>query len=274
MASWHPAKEIALSYQPSAFSVLQPVDPMIDPFAQDTRDRLFASMESTPGDFVFDDAVARVFPDMISRSVPCYGDLVRLMAIMAGRFLHPGAQCFDLGCSLGAVSAALLGLHPDPGLRLVAVDNSQAMIERLHGQLAGEIARGRLEPRCADLTAVDTSGAGLVILNLTLQFIAPEQRLALLKRLRERLRPGGGLLLAEKVQCQEPAAEQLLSDAHAAFKRANGYSELEISRKRSALERVMRLDSPEVHRERLHAAGFSQVAPWFQCLNFMAWAAW
>ncbi|EIC23420.1 carboxy-S-adenosyl-L-methionine synthase CmoA [Thiorhodovibrio frisius] len=247
---------------------------MTEDFQQNTRDRLYAGMEAAPGDFAFDDSVARVFPDMISRSVPCYCDLVKLMAVLARRFLHPDARCFDLGCSLGAVSAALLGQYRHLGLRVVAVDNSQAMIDRLNQRLAEEVAGGRLQARCEDLTEVDTSGASLLILNLTLQFIAPEQRLALLARLRERLQPGGGLLLAEKVQCANPDAEHLLAEAHAEFKRANGYSELEISRKRAALERVMRLDAPEVHAERLRAAGFTQVVPWFQCLNFMAWAAW
>ncbi|MBK1647256.1 carboxy-S-adenosyl-L-methionine synthase CmoA [Rhabdochromatium marinum] len=240
----------------------------------DMRDRLYAGANVPPGDFAFDESVAQVFPDMISRSVPCYRELVRLLALVGGRFVQPGACCFDLGCSLGAVSAALLAQHALPGLRVVAVDNSQAMIDKLHERLAGEVATGRLEPRCADVMTVDTHGASLVVLNLTLQFIPPEQRLALLTRLRERLRPGGGLLLAEKVRFPQPAAEALVNDSHAAFKRANGYSELEISRKRAALERVMRPDTLEMHRERLQAAGFTQVVPWFQCLNFMAWAAW
>ncbi|WPL15881.1 tRNA (cmo5U34)-methyltransferase [Thiorhodovibrio winogradskyi] len=243
-------------------------------FEEDVRDRLFASMEVVPGDFTFDDSVARVFSDMICRSVPCYRDLVQLMAVLAGRFLHSGAICFDLGCSLGAVSAALLGQYSHLGLSVIAVDNSEAMIDRLRQRLAGEIEGGQLQVRCEDLTEVDTSGASLLVLNLTLQFIAPEQRLALLRRLRERLQPGGGLLLAEKVHSANPDAERLLSEAHAGFKRAHGYSELEISRKRTALERVMRLDTAEMHAERLRAAGFTQVVPWFQCLNFMAWAAW
>lgn len=247
---------------------------MTEPMKEDGRDLLYADPGAVAGDFVFDASVAHVFPDMIARSVPCYQDLVRLMAVVGGRFLASDACIFDLGCSLGAVSAALLAQYPWPGLRVVAVDSSAAMMDRLRLQLAAEIARGRLEPRCADLTSVDTTGASLLVLNLTLQFIPPENRLALLRRLRERLHPGGGLLLAEKVRATDSAAEEFLAAAHARFKRANGYSELEISRKRAALERVMRLDTSAIHQERLHAAGFSQVVPWFQCLNFVAWAAW
>ena len=65
-----------------------------------------------------------------------------------------------------------------------------------------------------------------------------------------------------------PELHALLTDLHIAFKRANGYSELEIAQKRSAIENVMKPDSLEEHRERLLAAGFSKVVPWFQCLNF------
>jgi tRNA (cmo5U34)-methyltransferase len=148
------------------------------------------------------------------------------------------------------------------------------MIDALRTRLPDDVACGRLEPRCADLLRTDTSGARLVLLNLTLQFIPPAQRLPLLRRLREHLHPGGGLLLAEKVHANDAVAEALLTDAHAAFKRANGYSELEISRKRAALERVMQLDTISVHEARLREAGFTQVVPWFQCLNFVAWAAW
>ena len=247
---------------------------MIDALPDDTRDRLYVGADPESGSFRFDAAVARVFPDMIARSVPCYRELVGLMAVVSERFLSPGARGFDLGCSLGAVSAALLAHHQDRDLHLVAVDHSPSMIERLSQRMAREITAGRLEPRCADVLEVDTSGASLVVLNLTLQFVPPEQRLALLQRLCQRLKPGGGLLLAEKVCSEDAAAEAFLTQAHAAFKRAKGYSELEISRKRAALERVMRLDTAAAHQERLHAAGFAHVVPWFQCLNFVAWAAW
>jgi tRNA (cmo5U34)-methyltransferase len=62
----------------------------------------------------------------------------------------------------------------------------------------------------------------------------------------------------------------VLSELHHAFKKANGYSELEIAQKRAALEKVLVTESLDVHRQRLHAAGFGQVQPWFQCLNFVS----
>ncbi|MNZ86394.1 tRNA (cmo5U34)-methyltransferase [compost metagenome] len=108
----------------------------------------------------------------------------------------------------------------------------------------------------------------MVALNFTLQFIPREQRRDLLARIRQTLLPGGALILSEKLRFADSEEQQLLTDLHIAFKRANGYSELEIAQKRSAIENVMKPDSLEEHRERLLAAGFSKVIPWFQCLNF------
>ena len=125
----------------------------------------------------------------------------------------------------------------------------------------------------ADVLTIDFAPTSLVAMNFTLQFIPPEQRLPLLARIRQALLPGGALILSEKLCFADAQQQTLLNDLHIAFKRANGYSELEIAQKRSALENVMKPDSLEVHRQRLLEAGFSQVVPWFQCLNFASLVA-
>ena len=90
----------------------------------------------------------------------------------------------------------------------------------------------------------------------------------MLGKIRQALVPGGALILSEKLRFEDEGEHALLTDLHIAFKRANGYSELEIAQKRSAIENVMKPDSLEEHRARLEAAGFSKVVPWFQCLIF------
>jgi len=112
-----------------------------------------------------------------------------------------------------------------------------------------------------------------VALNFTLQFIAPEKRLGLLRKIHSTLHPKGALLLSEKIRFESQEEQVLLNDLHIAFKRANGYSEMEIAQKRSALENVMMIDSIEAHRARLKEAGFSSVIPWFQCFNFASFIA-
>ena len=235
-------------------------------------DRLFAQPLDQVPDFVFNEDVAKVFPDMIKRSVPGYPTIVENLGVLAAQFAQPHSALYDLGCSLGAVTQALRRHVRSDDCRVIAVDNSPAMVERcaeyLHAQDAMFQELLPVEVIEADILALEFQPASLVALNFTLQFIAPEQRLALLGRIRQSLLPGGALILSEKLRFADAQEHQLLGDLHIAFKRANGYSELEIAQKRSAIENVMKPDSLEEHTERLLAAGFSKVVPWFQCLNF------
>ena len=235
-------------------------------------DRLFAQPLDQVPDFVFNEDVAKVFPDMIKRSVPGYPTIVENLGVLAAQFAQPHSTLYDLGCSLGAVTQALRRHVKTDNCRVIAVDNSHAMVERcreyLHAQDAMFQELLPVEVIEADILALDFQPASLVALNFTLQFVAPQQRLALLTRIRQALLPGGALILSEKLCFTDEADQKLLNQLHLAFKRANGYSELEIAEKRSAIENVMKPDSLEQHRERLLAAGFSRVVPWFQCLNF------
>ncbi|HHJ81072.1 MAG TPA: carboxy-S-adenosyl-L-methionine synthase CmoA, partial [Candidatus Tenderia electrophaga] len=61
---------------------------------------------------------------------------------------------------------------------------------------------------------------------------------------------------------------ELQNKLHLTFKKANGYSELEISQKRSSLENVLIPDSLPQHHQRLKEIGFKQSNTWFQCFNF------
>jgi len=235
-------------------------------------DRLFAKPLAQPQDFAFNEDVARVFPDMIKRSVPGYPTIVENIGVLAAQFAQPNTCLYDLGCSLGAVTQALRRHVKADNCQVIAVDNSTAMIERcreyLHAQDSMFQELLPVEVIEADVLSLQYQPASLVALNFTLQFIPREQRPALLGRIRRALVPGGALILSEKLRFEDEQEQALLTDLHIAFKRANGYSELEIAQKRSAIENVMKPDSLETHRQRLLDAGFSQVVPWFQCLNF------
>lgn len=240
-------------------------------------DQLFAQPLHQVPDFVFNEDVARVFPDMIKRSVPGYPTIVENIGVLAGQFAQPHSVLYDLGSSLGAVTQALRRHVQLEDCRVVAVDNSSAMVERcreyLHAQDSMFQELLPVEVIEADILAMQFQPTSLVALNFTLQFIEPAQRQPLLARIRQALLPGGALILSEKLRFEDDQQHALLTDLHVAFKRANGYSELEIAQKRSAIENVMLPDSLEQHRERLLAAGFSKVVPWFQCLNFASLVA-
>lgn len=156
--------------------------------------------------------------------------------------------------------------------RVVAIDNSAAMVKKSREYFkAQEMMVESLLPIEvieADIATFEYEPSSLVAMNFTLQFIPREQRLALLKRLQQSLRGGGALFLSEKLRFHDAKQHHFLNELHLEFKRANGYSELEIAQKRESLEDVMKIDTFEEHKARLLEAGFREVYLWFQCLNF------
>ena len=113
----------------------------------------------------------------------------------------------------------------------------------------------------------------MVVLNFTLQFVPEDQRQALCQRISDAMLPGGILILSEKIQFADAHLQELNTDLHHAFKRANGYSDLEVAQKRSALENVLMPETLSAHQQRLKACGFSSVDVWFQCFNFASMVA-
>ncbi|MCL4140297.1 UNVERIFIED_CONTAM: hypothetical protein GTU68_041088 [Idotea baltica] len=234
-----------------------------------SRDNIYATPQLNIAGFRFDQTVASVFPDMIKRSVPGYETIIAMTGTLAERYVQPGSRCYDLGCSLGASTIAMRHHIPHKKVKstggknrgestcestyeIVAVDNSEDMLNFIYGNVQD----------------IPITNASMVVLNFTLQFIPMEQRTELLQRIADGLLPGGVLVLSEKVAFEDPQHQELMIELHHNFKRANGYSNLEISQKRSALDDVLIPETLEAHRTRLRKAGFSSVDVWFQCFNF------
>lgn len=231
-------------------------------------DHIFAAPIAQLGDFCFDEKVAAVFPDMIKRSVPGYSNIIAAIGMMTARFAQPNSQLYDLGCSLGAATQEMRRNISQPGCHIIAVDNSSAMIARATEHLAAFKSDVPVTLTEADICELDIQNASVVVLNFTMQFIDPVKREALLSNIYQGLNPGGVLILSEKFISANDTVNDLLIDLYHDFKRANGYSELEVSQKRTALENVLRPDTPEQHKARLTKVGFSHVDMWYQCFNF------
>ena len=237
-----------------------------------TRDDLYAKPRGMIVDFSFDESVVKVFPDMIRRSVPGYSTIITLIGLLAEQYAQPGTACYDLGCSLGA-STLSMRERIAADHHIIAVDNSPAMIESCRKNIGNEPGVAQVSFVCDDIQNVKIENASVVVLNFTLQFIAPELRLPVLQGIHDGLHPGGILILSEKLSFPDHDEQALLEDMHLAFKRANGYSELEISQKRSALEKVLLPETREQHLERLRQAGFAHSHVWFQSFNFASFIA-
>ncbi len=220
--------------------------------------------------FTFNDAVADVFPDMISRSVPGYGSVINMVGQLTERFCQPTSNLYDLGCSLGAATLQIQK-HAHSNCVLHAVDNSSAMVSRLRNLIAnpqGDEKNCRVEVHEADVCGFPMNNASFVVFNWTLQFIPLTEREQVLQHIHTALLPGGALLLSEKICFESASVQNLLTDLHHDFKRANGYSELEIAQKRQALENTLIPETMATHCDRLRRVGFETIAPWFQCYNF------
>ncbi|WP_373100842.1 MULTISPECIES: carboxy-S-adenosyl-L-methionine synthase CmoA [Pasteurellaceae] len=232
------------------------------------KDTLFSTPIEKLGDFTFDENVAEVFPDMIQRSVPGYANIITAIGMLAARFVTPNSQVYDLGCSRGAATLSARRNIKYANVNIIGVDNSRPMVERARQHINAYHSDIPVEILCDDIRRIRIENASMVILNFTLQFLPPEDRLTLLQNIYHGLNPQGVLVLSEKFRFEDDRINDLLIDLHHQFKRANGYSELEVSQKRTALENVMRTDSIEQHKVRLKSVGFSHTELWFQCFNF------
>lgn len=238
-----------------------------------SKDTIYTKPQEYIADFAFDERVAAVFPDMIRRSVPGYGDIIALLGLFAANYAQKGSTLYDLGCSLGAATLSLRRHIAVPECRIVAVDNAEAMVERCREHAATDNSPTPVEMYCADVREVTIENASVVVLNFTLQFLPLEERLALLQKIYAGLLPGGVLVLSEKLRFSPDERQRFMETMHLSFKRANGYSEMEISQKRQALDNVLIPETLEQHRKRLSQAGFQQIEQWFQAFNFVSIAA-
>ena len=237
------------------------------------KDRLFAQ-EILPGDFVFDDQVASVFEDMINRSVPGYSTIISMIGVLAERYCQEHSRIYDLGCSLGGATLAAAHRVKCDDYAVIAVDNSAAMIEKLDAKLSAlPQINSRIESRREDLLQTDIFDASVVILNFTLQFIPLSERSNLLKRIYQGMKPGAVLIISEKIVFPDEKLNALFIQMYHSFKENMGYSKLEISQKRAALENVLLPETIEVHRDRIRDTGFHSFDVWFQCFNFASMVA-
>jgi len=230
------------------------------------KDQLYSNTQATRGSFKFDARVANVFEDMISRSVPGYQQILRMLPTLTRQFRFADHHYYDLGCSLGAGMLAMAQGLGDTPHSLIGIDNSSVMLSQAKRNLEHQ--------QCVlveqDIVDADLNQAAMVLMNFTLQFIALDQRASLVDKIYASLRPGGALVLSEKITFDDLDTDKALIDIHHQYKADQGYSDLEISQKRDAIENVLVPESLDAHISRLKDTGFSIVTPWVQNLQFVS----
>lgn len=232
------------------------------------RDGVYSKSQQNIEPFAFNEEVAEVFPDMLRRSIPGYANSLNMIEMFAHRFSKPGTRMYDLGSSLGAATQAMRKGIVSDDVSVIAVDNSLSMIERSKEILRTESGPAAVQFICADIRHIKIMNASLVILNYTLQFLEPQERLDMIRTIYEGLLPGSALLLSEKMAFSNSDEQEFQTDWYYAFKEYNGYSQMEISQKRTALENVLIPDTWETHQKRLRQAGFQNIHLWHRFFSF------
>jgi tRNA (cmo5U34)-methyltransferase len=238
-----------------------------------TQDKIFAKKRKVIQDFNFGHATALVFDDMLQRSVPYYAEVQRMMGEIAADYAQAGTSVVDLGCSTGTTLITLDHFVP-PDVRFVGVDYSPEMLKKAKEKLGKAGVKRELEFRCQDLNqGVQIENASVVILNLTLQFVRPLYRHNVISQIAQGLNKDGCLILVEKVLSDDSTINRFFIKYYYEFKKRNGYSKMEISQKREALENVLIPYKVDENVELLKKNGFSSVDIFFKWYNFCGFLA-
>ncbi|MDC7221281.1 MAG: carboxy-S-adenosyl-L-methionine synthase CmoA [Spirochaetales bacterium] len=239
--------------------------------SQERVDRVFhGDGEVKP--FEFNENVAHVFDDMAERSIPWYREVQRMVTTLGVTFFKPGSRIYDLGCSTGTTMALLAQAFEERGVddyRLMGVDNSEPMCREAREKLGKSPASpDRWTVDCNDLESYPIENASVVVMNYTLQFVDPLAREELMGKIYRGLNHNGVLLISDKTQQSHTDTSRIFMDNYYHMKRQNGYSEMEISRKREALENVLIPYTVEEEKELFRQSGFEAVDLFFTWFNF------
>lgn len=234
-----------------------------------SKDQFFKDKQENILPFEFNEDVALVFDDMVSRSVPFYNEIHSIILDILDRTYSGTGTIVDLGCST-ATTICLMDQHltaKGKKPRFIGVDNSKPMVSKACDKInKSKVSSATIE--CADISEFEIPNSEIILMNYTLQFIPKEKRPEVLSNIFNALQSDGYFILAEKIVSDEEDINELMIDLYYDFKRRNGYSELEISQKREALENVLVPLTPKEQINNLKSAGFQKVEMLFRWYNF------
>ena len=237
------------------------------------RDTLFTT-ETPSQDFNFNEQVAEVFDDMLERSVPCYHQVMEMTARLIQPFLTDHDCIYDLGCSTGKPILTLARHLHNKTLQYIGIDNSKAMINKARCKAALFTNTEQIHFQLGDITDIKLQPCRVILLNYTLQFLRPLTRTKLLQTVHQTLLPDGILIIGEKIISHHSKLNRVFIDLYLNFKRDQGYSEIEITKKRETLENILIPFSIAENLNMLHEAGFNQSETFFQWFNFTSFIAY
>jgi tRNA (cmo5U34)-methyltransferase len=232
------------------------------------KDSLFSTPQEVKP-FAFNQAVADVFDDMVSRSIPIYDSLLKELKRIIQLSPRDQHQILDLGTSTGSLLFYLQEHLPDRFSKMMGVDSSEPMIAKAKAK-ANQRASDHIVFEVGDITKIQYPPSDIIVLNYVLQFLSPESRVDVLKNCRQSLSAHGFLIVAEKIISNHPDQNKAMIACYDHFKLEKNYSHLEISQKRKALENVLVPWTLQENQQAILDAGFSSSEPILLWNNFVA----
>jgi len=233
--------------------------------------------------WAFDESVTECFDDMLARSIPEHEEMRHVVAQLARLFVRPGAAVVDLGCSRGETISRVRAVCDDDRGRWVewhGLEVSPPMLAAARERFRDVPGVAIIEHDLRHGIPAPSLPTSLVLSVLTLQFTPIEYRQQIVASVYDLLSRGahrhdrpGAFIIVEKVLGASARIDASLVDAYYDRKRASGYSEAEIQRKRHALEGVLVPVTARWNEDLLRGAGFVEVDCVWRCLNFAAWLA-
>ncbi len=233
------------------------------------RDRVFA--KEIEKKFEFDESVASVFDDMLKRSVPFYKEVQKLIIDFINLNAKEGDKLIDLGCST-ALFLLEVKSKAKVNLELFGIDNSKPMLLQAQKKLQA-YGIEEIHLQYGDIKEVSLDNFDFIVANYTLQFIRPINRPKVVQKIFDGLKKDGVFIFSEKVVFEDKKLDKDIIEIYYGYKKAQGYSEYEISKKREALENVLIPFTISENIQMCKDVGFKNVHTIFQWANFVTFVA-
>jgi len=192
--------------------------------------------DMSPGDWVFDDDVAKRFDQEARTHIPHYEEVIEKCVVVA-KTLPSSARIIDIGSATGYT---LEKLRAAGFTDVWGVDNSRAMLN--HSRVSENLLESGVLPR-------EHGPFDLILANWTLHFI--ENREEYMRDMRDSLSPSALLILSDKMSCSE-----LVHSQYHDFKRSQGVSEEEIAAKAASIVGILSTRPLSWYLETLEKLGF------------------
>lgn len=202
------------------------------------------------------------YADGPPRQVPGFDALHRMMTMLLAERTPADGRVLVLGAGGGLELKTLAAAQP--GWTFDGIDPSPDMLDTARRTAAPFMDRIALIE--GTIEAAPDAMFNAAVCLLTFHFIARGQRLATLREIRRRLKPGAPFVLAHISFAQTEPARSLWIDRHIAYGGATPGPAA-----REAMASKLTILAPDEEEAMLHEAGFADVSLFYAALSFRGW---